>query len=261
LKDKISNPEVVILYVNDFEYKFDDELYSKHPQPGRIYRAVKFFSIPESKTVYHLIFEEDGKVENRGVFVYDLVFEYPDFKCELLELSDDNVGELSLSMEDYKNLELWGDDYENGLARHLERFKLLANLPMIGEEETPKEDFEEYAEQLPANVLDTLRNSTQYNPEEVHLALRALNGYDMRSFENLMALARHLNVEYLNRPDVDHSREFLESDGDGKIATWVAFEKIQSYQQALKEGEPTPIYLLEAMEYLIYELNRVTTYE
>ncbi len=122
LTKKLNNgASIVLLYAKQFEWFSDKEskLLGGEPFTGRVYRALKD---PNTSAYYvsvdHTI-QSSPRVE--GVRLTDLQYKTPEWECNMVEITDDNITDFDISTEDYKKINDWVESDHKDFITHLEK--------------------------------------------------------------------------------------------------------------------------------------------
>ena len=108
--------KIIYGYVKQFIYHDPTALYHMggHPVPGRVYRIIK-----DSDRAYRLhIGVESNVARHEGLLLNALVGSWPNWECEIIEVTPENFTEFDLTQEDAAKLLNWIETKNADLQAH-----------------------------------------------------------------------------------------------------------------------------------------------
>lgn len=257
------SPKSKIIYgfVKHFLYHDASALYQMggHPTPGRVYRIIQ-----DSEKAFRLhIGVENNIAHHEGLLLNGLQGSWPNWECEIVEITPDNFTEFDLVQEDSEKLNKWIDTDNEDLRNHTKPVNVQVHT---------KDDIVKLLESLPidaaTNVLSgpgDIHEGMQLliSDEAIHFATVADNirEKDKEMFKALVHLLLYVGSCYGDKYEKggmhNFSKEVTQHPDLGKGANlFTTLKYLQRYISTgfAKSGNPED--LMKSMHYILFELMR-----
>lgn len=253
--------KIIYGYVKSFLYHDNNSLYQMggHPTPGRVYRIIK-----DSDKAYRLhIGTENNVAHHEGLLLNGLVGSWPNWECEIVEITPENFTEFDLTTEDSEKLNMWIETNNSDLTPHTKPgnvrthlpsdiIRLLENLPKI----SPVTHLDS-----PADIHEGMQ--LLISDEAIHFGTIADNirEKDPDMLKALVHLLLYVGSCYGDKYEKggmhNFSKEVTQHPDLGKGANlFTTLKYLQRYISTgfAKSGNPED--LMKSMHYILFELMR-----
>lgn len=244
--------KIIYGYVKQFIYHDPTSLYHMggHPIPGRVYRIIQ-----DANNAYRLhIGVENNIAHHEGLLLNALVGNWPNWECEIVEVTPENFTEFDLTPEDAGNLVKWIESKNADLDPHVKPTNVKTHTA---------EDVIKLLDRL--DLSEPVQDGTQLliTDEALHFATVAdhIREKDKEMFKALVHLLLYVSSCYGDKYEKggmhNFSKEVCLHPELGKGANlFTALKYMQRYISTgfAKSGNSEDI--LKSSHYLLFELMR-----
>jgi hypothetical protein len=240
LEKKLENSKnsIVLLYAKKFRWKNDNysDLTNGQPTQGRVYRALK----DGINDVYYVSIESDAQeVRPRvdGLRISHLLNVTPEWECDFIQLTDDNIVEFDILPEDYKKINDWvSSDHQDFLDR-LQKPKGQEIVASYSEDSDTKDNpniIDEEVKDLSKKIMEAVNDRLNTHINEAHSWINKLSGIDPMFIETLADITEFIvkvaDSAARSKVLIPLSKEIALSEDYGKGANlYGAFFNLEDY--------------------------------
>ncbi len=262
---------IVLLYAKEFQWFSDKEskMLGGEPTSGRVYRALK----DPQTSAYYVSIDHGVKTGPRveGVRLSNLKYKTPEWLCDMVEITDDNITDFDISTEDYKKISDWSLTGHQDFVTHLEKMQSLDVIASKSDEIEESEGFsiEETKaydpEEIGRKIMDAMTNSIipfQTNCHDMINYVGMRDPWTLQALEQVLTeITKQIAAED-SGPIIALSRELAVSEDMGKGANiYSTLYNIEEYINTNEEIGGKISNVTKAIYHLILELIRLKTQE